>query len=112
MSDLIADKSLAGLATHLREALAYSPRPEGLEKHVRAVADALDAHADLAQGARHALEAAKAAMLRTRTASIAGCEEGYGRPERWADELFASHGDLTKAIKLCDEALSAEEPRG
>ena len=57
-------------------------------------------------GIREALEAAKAAMLRTRTASIAGCEEGYGKPEKWGEELFSSHGDLTKAIKLCDAALA------
>jgi hypothetical protein len=52
-----------------------------------------------------ALEQAKAAMLRTRTASIAGCEEGYGKPEKWADELFRSHGDLTASIKAIDAIL-------
>ena len=54
-----------------------------------------------------ALELSRAAMLRTRTASIAGCEEGYGKPEKWSDELFRSHGDLTAAIKAIDLAISS-----
>jgi hypothetical protein len=57
-------------------------------------------------GMREALVFSKAAMLRTRTASIAGCNEGYGNPKLWADELFASHADLTRAIKLCDAAIT------
>jgi hypothetical protein len=47
----------------------------------------------------------RSAMLRTRAASIAGCEEGYGRPEKWGEELFCSHGDLTAAIRTIDAAL-------
>lgn len=45
------------------------------------------------------LRQAKAAMLKIRTASIAGCDYGYGKPEIWADDLFRSHGDVTAAIK-------------
>lgn len=51
------------------------------------------------------------AMLATRTASIAGCHEGYGKPEKWADDLFQSHAGLTKAIKAIDAALTSTEPR-
>jgi hypothetical protein len=52
-------------------------------------------------------------MLRTRAASIAGCEEGYGKPEKWADELFSSHGDLTASIKAIDALLAVpSEQRG
>lgn len=58
------------------------------------------------ESARKALGESRAAMLRTRTASIAGCEEGYGKPEKWADELFASHGSLTAAIKSIDALLA------
>jgi hypothetical protein len=53
-----------------------------------------------------ALEQARAAMLKIRTASIAGCEEGYGKPEKWADELFRSHGDVTASIKTIDGLLA------
>jgi hypothetical protein len=53
------------------------------------------------------LKQAHAALLRIRTASIAGCEEGYGKPEKWADELFASHGDVTAAMKAIDGVLSS-----
>jgi len=74
----------------------------------RAALDCMGERAPPSQaGMREALEAAKAAMLRTRTASIAGCNEGYGKPELWAEELFRSHGDLTKAIKLCETALAS-----
>jgi len=52
------------------------------------------------------LKQAHAALLRIRTASIAGCEEGYGKPEKWADELFTSHGDVTAAMKAIEALLS------
>jgi hypothetical protein len=54
------------------------------------------------------LKQAHAALLRIRTASIAGCEEGYGKPEKWADELFTSHGDVTAAMKAIEALLSSD----
>lgn len=74
------------------------------------IVDAVNSHASLKSRVQE-LEAiarqSRDAMLRTRTASIAGCEEGYGKPEKWGDELFASHGGLTASIKAIDAVLSA-----
>jgi hypothetical protein len=70
-------------------------------------ADAFAVAAKALPGLVKALEQAKTAMLRTRTASIAGCNEGYGKPEKWADELFSSHGDLTASIKTIEGLLAS-----
>lgn len=51
----------------------------------------------------------KAAMLETRTASIVGAKEGYGKPEEWGERLYVSHGGLTRAMKAIDAALSAAD---
>ena len=51
------------------------------------------------------LKQAKDALLKIRTASIAGCDYGYGKPEKWADALFASHCDVTNAIKAIELLL-------
>lgn len=55
---------------------------------------------------RSILEAVVSAMLETRTASIAGCDEGYGKPEIWTERLFRSHGGLTKSIKAIEAVLN------
>lgn len=59
-----------------------------------------------ADGVVEALRAGRDALLKMRTASIKGCDEGYGKPEIWAGELFASHGDATRAVQQIDAALS------
>ena len=57
---------------------------------------------------RDDIRAAIEAMTETRTASIAGCHEGYGKPEQWGDRLFRSHGGLTASIKALTAALQGE----
>ncbi|MGY3609891.1 MULTISPECIES: hypothetical protein [unclassified Bradyrhizobium] len=57
--------------------------------------------------ALRALEQAKAALIKIRACSIAGCEEGYGKPELWADALFRSHFDVAMALKAIDAALAS-----
>lgn len=54
-----------------------------------------------------ALHEARMALFKIRACSIAGCEEGYGKPEKWADALFASHGDVAASLKTIDRALDA-----
>lgn len=56
---------------------------------------------------REALEQARLALTKIRACSIAGCEYGYGKPEIWADALFASHGDVANALKTIDAALQS-----
>lgn len=57
------------------------------------------------------LEAAIAAMTETRRASIEGCNVGYvynnpdGGP--WAEDLYASHGGLTKSIKTLETSINS-----
>lgn len=62
------------------------------------------------EGVRAALEAAKAALIRIRECSSKGAMEGYGKPELWADDLFRSHGDVARALKQIDAALSTPVP--
>lgn len=59
----------------------------------------------------NALLAARAALIKIRSCSIAGCEQGYGQPEKWADALFASHADVAAALKTIDEALAVPRPQ-
>lgn len=59
-----------------------------------------------AASAPAALRQAKAALIKIRACSIAGCEFGYGKPEIWGDALFASHGDVANALKVIDAVLS------
>jgi len=40
---------------------------------------------------RSALETAKDALTKIRAASLKGCPHGYGKPELFAEELYASH---------------------
>lgn len=58
-------------------------------------------------GERAALEQAKAALIKIRKCSIAGAEEGYGKPELWGEALFCSHGDVAAALKVIDAVLAA-----
>lgn len=64
------------------------------------------------EGVREALEQARDALIKIRKCSIAGCEEGYGKPEKWADDLFRSHGDVAAALKTIDAALRVQTPAG
>lgn len=85
---------------------------EELEANAAFIVEAVNNHARLTseiEALRTILRQSRDAMLRTRTASIAGCEEGYGKPEKWGDELFASHHGLTASIKAIDAALQATE---
>lgn len=111
MSDTPKRDELLALIRELRARRWPSGLSDGL--YTRA-ADAIERlAAKLADdGMREALHTAKAAMIRTRTASIAGCKEGYGKPQLWADELYASHGDLTKAIALCANVEAALSTMG
>lgn len=73
--------------------------------------DALTKKLELAVDALHE---ARMAMFKIRACSIAGCEEGYGKPEKWGDALFASHGDVATSLKTIDRVLgvvsSPKEP--
>jgi hypothetical protein len=57
---------------------------------------------------REALTQSEAAMLETRAASVAGSEQGYGKPELWAERLFKSHWALTRAIEAARALLRGE----
>lgn len=59
---------------------------------------------------RYVLEGARDALRKIRDCSIAGCHEGYGKPELWAQALFESHGDATRAIVRLETALSVVDP--
>lgn len=56
-----------------------------------------------------ALEKAKTALIKIRGCSIVGCEWGYGKPEKWADALFASHADVAAALKTIETAIPRPE---
>lgn len=55
---------------------------------------------------REVLQQAKGALIKIRKCSIAGAEEGYGKPELWGEALFRSHADVATAIKSIDTVLS------
>jgi hypothetical protein len=51
------------------------------------------------------LLASRDALTKIRAASIKGAYLGYGKPETWADELYASHHDVHEALKRIDALL-------
>lgn len=79
--------------------MEHEPREENAALIIKAVNN----HDALVE----ALHEARMALFKIRACSIAGCEEGYGKPEKWADALFASHGDVAASLKTIDRVLGA-----
>lgn len=108
--DAAADDMIRELQQSAEAVVAAKVRLEAeLAKRARERAEAIQAAARSATlnfTLGSALRDAKASLTKIRACSVVGAQEGYAKPELWANDLYASHGDVARSLKQIDAALS------